>query len=150
MYIYSGRFAAWITYSLITPQYALRCAYILKYRNFQFYIIHICIRILCYICMPVQSALRGHKYLLICFIFFHYAFSNISTVISILLFLYICIIYIHICIRSASCSLTYVILHIYVFLLYMCTERFCSRLLTYFLQYCPFAFSTISTVILLI
>ena len=34
IYIYFGRFAAWITYSLITPQYALFLAYKLKYRNF--------------------------------------------------------------------------------------------------------------------
>ena len=36
IYIYFGRFAAWITYSLITLQYTLFLAYKLKYRNFYF------------------------------------------------------------------------------------------------------------------
>ena len=65
VYIYSGRFAAWITYSLITPQYALCFAYILKYRNFQFYLLSIyTYPYYIYVCW----ALRTLYYLLMCYI----------------------------------------------------------------------------------
>ena len=89
IYIYFGRFAAWITYFLITLQCTLFLAYKLKYRNFNFYTLHVCLLIFCYIRLLVWSASRGHKYFIICCIlcmhFYEYSNTFNST-----LFLYLC------------------------------------------------------------
>ena len=81
---------------------------------FQFYIIHVCIRILCYIRLPVRSASRGHKYFLICCIFFMHFYKYSNTFDSALFYIYVSLL-IYICIQYAS---RFVFLYYLLILLY--------------------------------
>ena len=84
---------------------------------FKFYIIHACIRILCYIHLPAWSASRCHKYFLICCTFFMPFYKYSNTFDSTLF--YICILTIYIRRRYASrfaLLLTYLLYSLYAFL----------------------------------
>ena len=115
---------------------------------FKFYIIHVCIRILYYIRLPVWNASRGHKYFLICCTFFMPFYKYSNTFDSTLFYIYVSLLYIHTqMVRFAFCSITYLfaisclcfsistvisilLFSIYVSLLYMCAER-CVLFITY-------------------
>ena len=133
---------------------------------FQFYIFHVCIRILCYIRLPVWSASRGHKYFLICCIFFmhFYKYSNTLIVLfSIYMYPYLYI-YAYSTLRVLFFSITYlfcyiIFTHFYkysnlnpIIFSYMYPYHICvlsaaySLLLTYVLYF--FKLLSISTVIL--
>ena len=75
---------------------------------FKFYIIHVCIRILYYIRLPVWNASRGHKYFLICCTFFMPFYKYSNTFDSTLFYIYVSLLYIHTqMVRFAFCSITY-------------------------------------------
>ena len=78
---------------------------------FQFYIIHACIRILCYIHLPAWSASRCHKYFLICCTFFMPFYKYSNTFDSTLFYIYVSLLYI--CIQYAS-RLFYYLLICYI------------------------------------
>ena len=89
---------------------------------FQFYIMHVCIRILCYIRLPVWSASRGQKYFLICCIFFMHFYKYSNTFDSALFYIYVSLL-IYICIQYASR---------FVFLYYL---LMCYIIFTHFYKY---------------
>ena len=118
---------------------------------FQFYIMHVCIRILCYIRLPVWNASRGHKYFLICCIFFMHFYKYSNTFDSTLFYIYVSLllyIYAYGTLRVFFFSITYLFCYIifthfykysnlnpifffiYVSLPYMRTER-CVLTITY-------------------
>ena len=118
IYIYFGRFAAWITYSLITPQYALFFAYKLKYRNFLIFYSA---------CIPTYSLLHtfagmerfARSQILYYLLYFMYAFfmSTVILLIVPLLSISMYSYYIYAYSTLRACSITYLFaIFFYVFL----------------------------------
>ena len=111
--IYFGRFAAWITYSLFTPQYALFLAYKLKYRNFNSTFCMYAYYFLLHTFAGVERFARLQ--ILYYLLYFMYAFL-LSTVILLIVsfFLSLCTlkIYMH---TVRACSITYLFIIFFMF-----------------------------------
>ena len=116
IYIYFGRFAAWITYSKFTPQYTLFLAYKLKYRNFNFlFCMYTYVFFATYVCW--YGALRAVTNTFL-FAVLSLCLSISTVILLIVLFsIYMYPYYIYAYSTLRACSITYLFaIFLYVFL----------------------------------
>ena len=109
--IYFGRFASLITYSLITPKYALRCVFLyLSTVIFNSIIFHIYVSLLYMYTERFVLTIIYLFFIIPSLCFQQYKYSNFNTI---LFHIYMYPYYIYICMRNASRGHQYLLILLY-------------------------------------